>query len=343
MKLVHKIIFANALRVIAIILAAVLCYHEFDILLTRLHFVQIPNTLDETFLEIRLLEKNYFLYKDDTTLPHIKMAIQKSYPIIDGIKSNLIKVMGDENFEKLLLSLRRYEEAIVKMETAVNSRRNIEEARKNVRKAGKTLRLCSEQMVMLERQEVNNIVSASKRALLLSFLGLIIFIAIMSSYMFFSRMFRNLKRIERTANSISEGNFEKIEGKIPKNELGSAMTAINKMCEELKIDNELLIQSRKLASLGTLTAGVAHELGNPLNNISMLAQTYLELYNHLSDEDRVDYVKKVLDESERISRIVHDLLDFSRTRESDFRIFNINDLIRSSLKLVQNMLEYIRD
>jgi two-component system NtrC family sensor kinase len=339
MKLAHKIIFANTLRIIAIILVAAVSYHEFDILLAMLRFVEIPHTLHASILKIRLLEKNYFLYKDDTALPGIKNEIQKSYPRIDGIKSNIIKVMGDENLEKLRLNLRRYEEAIAEMEKADNNGRNIEKARKAVREAGRKLRLSSEQMVRLERQEVNNIVAASKRALLLSFFGLIIFIAIMSSYMFFSRMFRNLRRIERTANSISEGNFIKIEEKIPKNELGSAMAAINKMCEELKTGSEQLIQARKLASLGTLTAGVAHELGNPLNNISMVAQTYLELYDHLSDKDRVDYVKTVLEESERIRRIVQDLLGFSRSKERDFRISDINDLMRSSLKLVQNMLD----
>jgi signal transduction histidine kinase len=116
------------------------------------------------------------------------------------------------------------------------------------------------------------------------------------------------------------------------------MAAINSMCEELKTGHEQLIQSRKLASLGTLTAGVAHELGNPLNNISMTAQTYLEVYDHLSNESRVDYMKTVYEESERIRRIVQDLLDFSRTKEKDFIVCDINQSVKNSLKLVQNTL-----
>jgi two-component system, NtrC family, sensor kinase len=337
MKLVHKIIFANTLGIISIVLVAAFSYHEFDLLLAKLRFVEIADTLNASFLQIRLSEKNYFLYKDDSEFLRIKKDIQESYLTIESMRADIIRAIGDENFERLQLNLRRYEEAVAEMARPDRNRRGTEEMETTVREAGRTLRLFSDRMVRVERQEVNSIISASKRTLL-SFFGLVIFVAIMSSYLFFSRMFKNLQRIERTANSISEGNFTEIKGKIPKNELGSAMAAINAMCEELKTGHEQLIQSRKLASLGTLTAGVAHELGNPLNNISMVAQTYLELHDHLSEADKVDYVKTVLDESERIRRIVQDLLDFSRTKERDFGVFDINDVMRSSLKLVQNML-----
>ncbi len=338
MKLVHKIILANTLGIISIVLVAAFSYHEFGLLLAKLRFVEIADTLNASFLEMRLSEKNFFLYKDTSALPSIKKQIQESYLTIESMRSNIVRAIGDVNFEKLHLSLKRYEKAIEEVGESTEQTGNAGSVEADVREAGRALRLFSEEMVRVERQDVNTIIAASKGTLL-SFFGLVIFVAIVSSYLFFSRMFKNLRRIERTANSISEGNFERIEGKIPNNELGSAMAAINSMCEELKTGHEQLIQSRKLASLGTLTAGVAHELGNPLNNISMTAQTYLELVDRLSREDKIDYMKTVLDESERIRRIVQDLLDFSRTKERDFRVSDINGVVKSSLKLVQNMLD----
>jgi two-component system NtrC family sensor kinase len=338
MKLVHKIILANTVGIISIVLVAAFSYHEFGLLLAKLRFVEIADTLNASFLEMRLSEKNYFLYKDSSALPSIKEQIQESYLTIENMRSNIVRAIGDVNFDKLYLNLKQYEKAIEKVGETTEHSRRITEIEIAVREAGRALRLFSEQMVRVERQEVNDIIAASKGTLL-SFFGLVIFVAIVSSYLFFSRMFKNLRRIEKTANSISDGNFVKIEGKIPNNELGSAMGAINSMCEELKTGHEQLIQSRKLASLGTLTAGVAHELGNPLNNISMTAQTYLELVDHLSKEDGIDYMKTVLDESDRIKRIVQDLLDFSRTKEKDFTISDINKVMKNSLKLVQNMLD----
>ena len=196
-------------------------------------------------------------------------------------------------------------------------------------------------MISLERKKINEILSASKKTLL-AFFCFIIFAAITSSYLFFSKMFKNLRRIEKTAHAISAGNFMKIEGNIPDNELGSVMKAINTMCEELETRHEQLIQSKKLASLGILTSGVAHELGNPLNNISMVAQTYLELYDRLCKEDRIEYMTTVLEESERIKKIVQDLLDFSRPKKADFKVANINNVLKNSLKLVQNTLDISR-
>jgi two-component system NtrC family sensor kinase len=173
---------------------------------------------------------------------------------------------------------------------------------------------------------------------LLYFFCLVIFVATTSTYLFFSKMFRSLRQIEKTADSISEGNFFETACKISNDELGSAMQAINSMCVELKTREEQLVQSKKLASIGVLTAGVAHELGNPLNNISMVAQSYIELYEDLKKADRLDYMHTVLEECSRIKNIVQNLLDFSRPKQTDFKISDINSVVKSSLRLVQNML-----
>jgi signal transduction histidine kinase len=117
------------------------------------------------------------------------------------------------------------------------------------------------------------------------------------------------------------------------------ITAINSMSEELAHREEQIIQSKKLASLGILTAGVAHEITNPLNNISMIAQTYDELYGSLSEKDRLEFMKKVDAETERIRKIVKNLLDFSKPKDANPKEADINAVIQKTLPLVQNMID----
>ena len=334
MKLVYKIILGNVLGIITIILVSVFSYHEVELIQAKLRFVEIADNLNASFLRMRLSEKNYFLYKDISALQSLKKELSDSEETINSMQENIRTAIGTENLKKLRSSLKRYQTETEKIDI---NRKNTKGMEVSIREAGAALRLFSENIIRLERNNVNKIISASSRGLLY-FFCLVVFVATTSTYLFFSKMFKSLRQIEKTANSISKGNFFETECKISNDELGSAMKAINSMCVELKTRHEQLVQSKKLASIGVLTAGVAHELGNPLNNISMVAQTYIELYDDLDKTERLDYMNTVLEECSRIKNIVQNLLDFSRPKKTDFKVSNINTVIKNSLRLIQNML-----
>ncbi len=334
MKLVHKIILGNVLGIITLVMISVFSYHEVKLIQAKLRFMEIADNLNASFLEMRLSEKNYFLYKDQSALQLIKNELHESEQTISSMRENIITAVGIEHFKKLNSNLKRYREEIEKIDL---NGENAKVLQAGIRESGRALRMFSESIIRLERNKVNKIISASNKGLLY-FFCLVIFVATTSTYLFFSKMFKSLRQIEKTANSISEGNFVETACKISNDELGSAMHAINSMCVELKTRHEQLIQSKKLASIGVLTAGVAHELGNPLNNISMVAQTYIELYDSLNKAERLDYMNTVLEECSRIKNIVQNLLDFSRPKQTDFKVSDINTLVKSSLRLVQNML-----
>jgi signal transduction histidine kinase len=185
---------------------------------------------------------------------------------------------------------------------------------------------------------VNDIILSSKRILIFSFWAILV-TALMISHFISQKIVRSLRAIEKLTRSISEGNFNRIEGFQTRDELGSVITAINSMSEELAHREEEIIQSKKLASLGILTAGVAHEITNPLNNISMIAQTYEELYPQLSEKDRIDFMARVDAETERIRKIVKNLLDFSKPKDANPKEADINSVIQKTLPLVQNMID----
>lgn len=335
MKIEKKLILSNVMYGAFIILIGFFAFQNMNLVLTKLRFVEIADDLNASFLEMRLSEKNYFLYKDKKALVEIREKIDYTVRTIGEVRDDIIRAIGETDLKTLELHLKAYSDVI---EEARNGSPMDQHLELRLRAEGKKLKEFSDSITHLERRRVNDIILSSKRILFFSFWA-ILFSALFVGHFISQKILRSLREIEKLAKSISGGNFQKIEGFQSNDELGSVITAINSMSEELGNREEELIQSKKLASLGILTAGVAHELTNPLNNISMIAQTYAELYDKLGGRDRVELMSKVEEETERIRKIVKNLLDFSKPKDSNPNEADINSVIQKTLTLVQNMID----
>lgn len=334
MKIKNKIIISNVFYVALMVLIVLFAYQALDRMLTKLRFVEIADDLNASFLEMRLSEKNYFLYKDQYALGEIEEKIANSRATVDSSSDDISRAIGADNLRKLNEYLDGYSLAVRK--AAASGSRDVQ-VEAGVRAEGKRLREFSATTTKLERVRVNDIISNTKKAMLISFMGIILF-ALLVSRIVSGKILRSLRKIEILAKSIGDGNYNMIEGTISKDELGSVITAVNTMSEEIRNREDEITQSKKLASLGVLTAGVAHEIINPVNNISMIAQTYAEVYDSMSREDRVAFMTKVEGEADRIREIVKNLLDFSKPKKVNLTDTQLNEVIANSLRLVQNIL-----
>ncbi len=101
--------------------------------------------------------------------------------------------------------------------------------------------------------------------------------------------------------------------------------------ETLRNTKIQLVQSEKLAAIGELIAGVAHELNNPLTTITLSAELLLQ--QSVSEQEIYD-LGKIVSESQRAAKIVKSLLDFSRQRAPERKPVSINQLIKSTADLV---------
>lgn len=109
--------------------------------------------------------------------------------------------------------------------------------------------------------------------------------------------------------------------------------------EEMRLSQAQLIQSTKLASLGTLAAGVAHEINNPIHVISGWAELLgTEPEKHLKSTKAREAVEAILEMSERVKKIVNELLDYSRLEESS-ELVDIHHTIDQALTLIGYHLE----
>jgi two-component system, NtrC family, sensor kinase len=113
-------------------------------------------------------------------------------------------------------------------------------------------------------------------------------------------------------------------------------TPKKQMENELEKTRMQLLQSEKMASLGKLSAGVAHQLNNPLSGITLYSQLIMEDYE-LTEEAREDF-KRVIANVQRCNDIVKQLLQFSRQTNRRIELIDINDSILKTIELLEKQV-----
>ncbi len=118
-----------------------------------------------------------------------------------------------------------------------------------------------------------------------------------------------------------------------KKELKDHISSLEDANAELKMAQTEIIRSEKLASVGRLAAGIAHEIGNPLGIIL----GYLELIrkNDIPESEKRDFIDRVEKEVTRINIIIRQLLDFSRPSSGKMIESDVHDLVYSTLEMLK--------
>ena len=337
MSIRKRIIIAVAIQAILIFIICIFAYISFDTVLSKLRAIEIIDDLNISLLEMRKAEKNYLLEKNNDALKELVEIGMERLEIIQSSKSYIVPGLGKNIFYDLLNNLNQYLE-LAKGVIATNITPPHFESQ--FRNLGHELTNLSELLLKRERQNVNRIIFSIVVRLFVSLGVIFIFQVIVWKY-FFSFIIKELAVMEHLIKMISQGRFHEVAVKSisPHNEIDSAIKAITDMSRELERREAELIQSGKLASLGVLVSGVAHELGNPLNNISMMAQTYISIYDMLGDEEKKTFMGDILNQTERIKKIIQNLLDFSRSKKQELKDYNPGDIVEQSIEFVDNHLK----
>jgi two-component system NtrC family sensor kinase len=118
----------------------------------------------------------------------------------------------------------------------------------------------------------------------------------------------------------------------------SLETKVEERTAQVKAMQGQLIQAEKLAAIGKLAAGVAHEINNPLTGI--LTNSSLMLQDSASDDPRRDDLQTIVDETLRCRKIVKGLLDFARQTKPLKQATDLNRIVEDVLNLVRNQASF---
>jgi signal transduction histidine kinase len=150
---------------------------------------------------------------------------------------------------------------------------------------------------------------------------------------------RPLQRIALAAVKVTEGGYgTEVDLRKTNDEIGLLADSFNEMSRKMATDidqlrklNEQLVRTEKLAAMGTLSAGVAHEVNNPLASISSLIQM---LQNSDSvDESSKEKLKLISTQIERIKGVTKDMMEFGRVRPAAKSQCDINETIDKAQRL----------
>ncbi len=152
----------------------------------------------------------------------------------------------------------------------------------------------------------------------------------------------SVHKLVLASREVARGNLDACVEIATRDELHELADTFNSMASSLKKRDEKLkefarkkiMQSERLAVIGQLAAGVAHEMNNPLTGIV----TYSHLLLERADvpESTREFLRKITKQADRCRGIVRGLLDFSRPKKPDKRPCNINQVLQECVSLVEN-------
>jgi signal transduction histidine kinase len=205
-------------------------------------------------------------------------------------------------------------------------------------------------------QEQSLQVDQRLRRLMIASIFSILLVAIATAYVVAGRLLKPIRELVVGTGHVMKGNLAYRVPIVEKDEIGDLAQSFNVMAQEIQEHREhlekimqaktaelrraqdSLLQSEKLASIGLLASGVAHELNNPLTSILMNVNLLMEEVDDQSD--LYGELRRISDDTVRCKRIIDDLRDFSRRHKLEIRSCDLNEIVRKAAGLISHQVKH---
>lgn len=171
------------------------------------------------------------------------------------------------------------------------------------------------------------VMSVRKRVLAAG--SLLICFGLFAAWLLAARISRPVKKLTATTKRIADtGLLETVPNPVSRDEIGELTLAFQKMVAAVAAANEELVQSSKLAFLGELAAGIAHEIRTPLGIIKNSAQLLERRAGAADDAQAAEWAMFIREESDRLNGVVNALLDVARPAPPDKGPVDLGPIVR---------------
>lgn len=337
LSLRHKILIILGCYIFGILAMSVVAQEDLFTAKEKLEAIELSYSLNTIILEVRRYEKNFLLYGTDEALDENRNQLTKATETADTIIERVSRFEVHPMMLTLKAKLLAYQDSVVKVADEFRHRKMVSHGAlvDRLRLQGQEMTELSEELVTFEHLQIRAILNDLVEQLILWSLVALTVGIFMPLIMTF-KIFKPLAIIKAATEDIAMGRFRKIEVLDTRDEMQQMMVAFNTMVRELERRQDQLVQSQKLSSIGTLAAGIAHQLNNPLNNISTSCQIATDEFGVGDPEMVKRMLKNIEQETYRARDVVQGLLEFSRVREFSLRNADLSDTVDRAVKLVRS-------
>ncbi len=331
-----KITGAYGVLVVGIVILGIVAVLDLLFLERQIREGEVVSVLNDAVLEMRREEKNLFLYGDDEAVARTDDYAAASLSLLRQHRSALDGIDRESNLSNTLQALQSYRVLLRRWrQTPVNEHAALQDG---MRSLGHRIYLSIENLSNRERRMLETAVQDSRWFLLISLLLIGLAIHLVGRRLM--RMVVNpIQQLESRLMPLAEGRFDRLQAPSQDREFLTFTNAFNRMLKELEIRQKRILQSEKLASLGILASGVAHELNNPLSNISSSCQLLLEELEEADPQQLRAWLNQIDSETERGRNIVRTLLDFGGQRVFERQRLKLTDILEDTRTILDQTLQ----
>ena len=331
----HKITFGYYAGVAVIIALSLFTIIELWYVEKKVQFEEVVTEFFDTTLEIRRFEKNFFLYEHEEDYRENMRYVGEAQEILDKNLKEYKRLAVAPQLNAISDKIVKYKQLMEQFALVDKNRiARRSDLEKSIREQGKEIITIAEDISKTERKRLQDLLDQMQKTLVLSFLVLSILGVVIGQIL--SRMVvRPLKSLEERMKEVAEGKLKTVSIDSKDREIVSLTKAFNKMLRELELRRKHLVQTEKLASLGTLLSGVAHELNNPLSNISSSCQILMEEIEIADMEFKKELLSQIDEQTDRAKNIVRSLLEFSRDKDFKKETISLKSLLEETIVFIK--------
>ena len=315
LNLRQKMVGCFCLHMLFHVIVGITFLADFKLFNDDVNLLMHASNLSNICLEIRRYEKNFLISRDNEDFEKVLSYINAAQIAVSKVVDDLKIMVHPTELKDFSTKLTAYKENFLDLKNNDTTQIEIIQSpsRLKLRDLGQELVSMAEKLVLDEQQNMKEYISNfnNRLAEAILFLGLL---SVFTVILLYTSIITPLQMVENAAIGVSNGTFSLLPMTNEKGEVRRVLEAFNKMVTDLDEHQKQLFQAKKLSSIGTLASGTAHQINNPLNNISTSCQLALADIDEKQNPFVVKMLETINQETQRAGEIVRGLLEFSRSQ-----------------------------